>query len=48
MTEADDANDTDGPMIQRGRQVDEADLANETADATDATETNEAEANVAD
>ena len=32
-------------MIPRGRQVDEADLANETADATEA---NEAEANVAD
>ena len=35
-------------MIPRGRQVDEADLANKTADATDTTEANEAEANVAD
>ena len=48
MTKADDADDTNGPMIPRGRQVDEADLANETADATEATEDNEAEANVAD
>ena len=48
MTKADDADDTDGSMIPRGRQVDEADLANETADATEAAEANEAEANVAD
>ena len=48
MTKADDADDTNGPMIPRGGQVDEADLVNETADATEATKANEAEANVAD
>ena len=35
-------------MIPRGRQVDEADLANETADATKVTEADGADANVAD
>ncbi len=48
MTKANDANDTDGCMISRGRQVNEADLANETADATKVTEADGADANVAD
>ncbi len=41
MAEANDPDETNGPMIPR----DEADLANEAADATEATEADEAKAN---
>ncbi len=44
MAEANDADETNRPMIPR----DEADLVNEAADATEATEADKAEANVAD
>jgi len=44
VAKADDADETNGPMIP----WDEADLANEAADATEAAEADEAEANVAD